>query len=269
MEKVMITLTTTPKRLNNKSPYGFKNVIYSLMSQAYENYEVHVNIPIKNKKTNEDYIIPEWLQELNNMSVRSNILKIFRTEDYGPVTKLYPTIKRITNDNQIIIVVDDDLIYDTRMIEEHLRLRRKNNDVVWAFAGINALENHKGFGIDRFVISVNEDTRVSIVEHYKTVSYVRRMFDEDFNEDFIKQGWADDEIVSAYMGMKDIKKYVGSCNYIPKWNTEDEWRKYGVVESFPIVNRCKGFDGDSDGCDLFRKENIIKIDNNIGQYLVK
>lgn len=266
MEKIILTLTTVPDRLKNKNPYGFKAVIYSLMTQAYENYEVHLNIPKINKKTGEEYIIPEWLEELNNLYVRRNVLRIFRTDDYGPITKLYPTIKRIQEPETIIIVLDDDLIYDSRMIEEHLRLRKEDNEVVWAFAGLNALDNFKFAGIERFVCAVNEKTRVSIVEHYKTVSYTRKMFDDDFNEDFISKGWADDEVVSAYIGMKKIKKYVGKCNYIPSWETEEEWRKYGIVESFPVVNRCEGH-GKDDGCYLYRIENLDKIEPEISEYL--
>lgn len=266
MEKVIITLTTVPTRLNNQTPYGFKAVIYSLMTQAYENYEVHLNIPKINKKTGEEYVIPEWLKELDGLWMRGNVLRIYRTEDYGPVTKLYPTIKRIQEPERIIIVLDDDLIYDSRLIEEHLDLRKKNNDVVWAFAGINALENHQFAGIDRFVGAVKNDTRVSIVEHYKSVSYTRGMFHDDFNEEFINKGWADDELVSAYMGMKGIKKYVGKTKQIPIWETEEEWRKYGKVESFPVINRCQGV-GKKDGCDLFRIENLEKINPEISKYL--
>lgn len=266
MQKVILTLTTIPERLNIKSPYGFKSVIYSLINQDYENFEIHINIPNFNKKTNQEYTLPEWLKELDGQWFRRNVLRVFRTEDYGPVTKLYPTIKRINDLNQVIIVLDDDLIYHSGMIKEHLKLRNKDNEVVWAFAGINALENHKSFGIDRFVIGVNEDTRVSIIEHYKTVSYLRGMFDDDFNEEFISKGWADDELISAYMGMKKIKKYVAATDYIPKWNTEEEWRRYGVVESFPIINRCQGL-SNNDGCNIFRVEGLPKIDNDISHYL--
>ena len=124
MEKVILTMTTVPSRLQNKSPYCFKAVIYSLMNQAYENFELHLNIPEVNKKTNQPYVIPDWLEELNNGWVRRNVMRIYRTKDYGPVTKLYPTVQRIKDPNTKIIVVDDDLIYDSRMIEEHLKLRK-------------------------------------------------------------------------------------------------------------------------------------------------
>lgn len=269
MEKVILTLTTIPSRLKNTSPYGFKSVIYSLMNQSHEDYELHINIPEVNKKTGEEYIIPDWLNELNNVWVRRHVLRIYRTKDYGPVTKLYPTVQRIKDPNMKIIVVDDDLLYDSRMVEEHLKLRKKNNEVAWGFAGINALEKHQFSGIDRFVGAVNEDKRVGILEHYKSVSYVRGMFDDDFNDEFVTKGWADDELISAYMGMKGIKKYVGATNYIPKWETEEEWRKYGVVESFPVINRCSGVGG-HDGCDLFRvdKEEIL-LDPSLSKYLAK
>ena len=52
-------------------------------------------------------------------------LKIFRTEDYGPITKLYPTVERITNPDTIIVVADDDLIYHPEMLVEQVKNQYK------------------------------------------------------------------------------------------------------------------------------------------------
>jgi len=261
-EKVIISLTTIPERLSFNHPLGLIRVIYSLMNMKYSNYEIHFNIPYTNKKTGNEYIIPEWLEELNG----KDHLRIFRTEDYGPSTKLYPTVKRIKNPNQLIIVVDDDLLYESRLIEGHLKLRSVNDDVVWGFAGLNNIGPKFGDARDRFVIGVNEPVRVSIIEHYKSVSYRRRMFDEDFTEDFLSNGWADDEIMSAYMGMKGIHKMVGNSDYIPKHANEDEWRRYGVVESFPVIRHSLTQSLD-EGCNVFRKESIPPFNQQLSNYL--
>jgi hypothetical protein len=230
-EKVILSLTTIPERLSYDHPLGLIRVIYSLMNMKYDNYEIHFNIPRKNNKTGEEYNIPQWLQDLNGRDK----LKIFRTEDYGPITKLYPTLQRITDPKQLIIVVDDDLIYESRLIEGHLTLRERNDDVAWGFAGLNNLGEKFKDARDRFVIGVNQDVRVGIIEHYKSVSYRRKFFEDDFNGEFLLKGWADDHLVSAYMGMKSIEKWVGQSDYIPKHTNQDEWRKYGVVESFPVI----------------------------------
>ena len=262
-EKVILTMTTIPERLSFDHPLGIRRVIYSLLNLKYENCEIHFNIPHTNKKTGEEYIIPEWLQNINGREK----IKIFRTEDYGPSTKLYPTIQRITDPNQLIIVVDDDLVYESRLIEEHLRLREKNDEVVWGFAGLNNQGERFGDARDRFVIGPNMDVKVGIIEHYKSVSYRRRFFGEDFNEEFIGRGWADDHLISAYMGMNGITKMVGQTDYIPKHKDQDEWRKYGVVESFPVVKHSVT-ENRNEGCNHWRKESVPPLEKELEKYLV-
>jgi hypothetical protein len=263
-EKIILTLTTIPERLSFNHPLGLIRVIYSLMNMKYDNYEIHFNIPKINKKTGIEYIIPDWLNDLNGRDK----LRIFRTEDYGPVTKLYPTLQRITDPNQLIIVVDDDLIYESRLIEEHLRLRERNNGVVWGFAGLNNHGEKFGDARDRFVISVNKDIKVGIIEHYKSVSYRRKFFQDDFNEDFLSKGWADDHLVSAYMGMKNISRMVGQTDYIPKHKDEEEWRKYGVVESFPVIKHSVT-QSRNEGCNKFRGVSEPLFDKELYKFLDK
>jgi|APGre2960657404_1045060.scaffolds.fasta_scaffold28513_2 hypothetical protein len=264
MINVIVTLTTIPERLESENPMGLQSVIFSLLNQTYKNYKIHFNIPHINKKNNREYIIPTWLDDISKKSV----LKIFRTEDYGSITKIYPTIKRIDDPEQIIITVDDDLVYESRLIEEHVRLREINDDkTAIGFAGLNNIGEKFKDARDRFVISVNENVRVGILEHYKSVSYIRKMFESDFDENYIMQGWADDELVSAYMGMKEIKKIVAHTPYIPKHKDQDEWRKYGVVESFPVIRHASNNSSKS-GCNLWRNDNVDKLfNNNLSDYL--
>jgi hypothetical protein len=262
-EKVILSLTTIPERLSYDHPLGLISVIYSLMNMKYDNYEIHFNIPHKNNRTGEEYNIPQWLQDLNGRDK----LRIFKTEDYGPITKLYPTLQRITDPNQLIIVVDDDLIYESRLIEGHLDLRKRNDDAVWGFAGLNNMGEKFHDARDRFVIGVNHDVRVGIIEHYKSVSYRRKFFNEDFNEEFISKGWADDDLVSAYMGIKGIHKIVGQTDYIPKHSDQDDWKKYGVVESFPVIKHSVT-QSRNEGCNVLRGQSIPSIDSDLSKYLI-
>jgi hypothetical protein len=258
VKNVIVTLTTIPERLDFETPLGLQSVIFSLLNQTYGNYKIHFNIPYINKKNNKKYNIPKLLNDISE----TGILKIFRTEDYGSITKLYTTVQRIDDPEQIIIAVDDDLIYESRLIEEHIRLREINDDkTAIGFAGLNNLGEKFKDARDRFVISVNEDVRVGILEHYKSVSYIRKMFENDFDDNYIMQGWADDELVSAYMGMKGIKKIVAHTPYIPKHKDQDEWRKYGKVESFPVIKHASN-NCNKSGCNLWRNDNVDKLFNN-------
>ena len=108
MEQIILSLTTIPQRLNyHNESGGLKPVIDRLLNLSYGNYEIHLNIPYVNKKNQSEYIIPEWLNLIDNPK-----LKIFRTDDYGSITKILPTLMRIDeNSEQIIITLDDDLEY--------------------------------------------------------------------------------------------------------------------------------------------------------------
>lgn len=226
-------MTTIPNRLNTQIlTNGIKPTLDILTNLSYQNYEVHLNVPFVNKKTGEEYIIPEWL-----INYDSDKLKIFRTEDFGSITKLIPTIDRLSDPNDIIITVDDDLFYIDGFIEYHLKKREQYPNCAIGFAGITSLD-----GSCHFCTTVKQDVRVKILEGYKTVSYKRSFFENDF-KDFAIGNWNDDMIISAYLGMKNIMKYVvnydGDVEFSPR------------VESFPVVGHVPNERG---GCWWFRSE---------------
>jgi len=237
MEKIIISLTTIPSRLNyHDSNGGLQPVINRLLTLSYTNYEIHLNIPYIVKKTNEEYSIPSWLTEITDSK-----LKIFRTDDYGSMTKILPTILRTEeSDDVIIITVDDDLSYEDGFIEYHIEKRKQYPNAVIGFAGISALN-----GTCHFCTTVKNDVRVKIIEGYKTVSYRRSFFKPDFFSEFVGKSWSDDIILSAYMGKHNIEKWVVSYdkddNFTPR------------VESFPIIGHLPNERG---GCWWFRSENI-------------
>jgi hypothetical protein len=235
MEQVIITLTTIPNRLNTTNG-GLKLVIDKMLNLSYSNYVIHLNIPEICKKSGEKYIIPQWLIEINNPK-----LKIFRTEDYGSLTKILPTLMRLDrNDNSVLITIDDDLEYIDGFIEYHLEKRKQYPNSALGFAGISAIN-----GSCHFCTTLKEDTRVKILEGYKTISYVNSFFKQDFFDEFVGKSWSDDIIISAYLGKHNIEKIVMNYNKDLDFNPR--------VESFPIVGHLPNERG---GCFWFRNENI-------------
>jgi hypothetical protein len=236
--KIILSMSTVPVRLTEtREGWGLKPVIKRLISLNYPNYEVHLNIPYINNKTNEEYIIPEWIETL---SKESKILKIFRCDDYGSITKITPTLLRIDDPEQIIITVDDDINYLDGFIEYHLKKRTKYPDFAIGFAGIGALD-----GSCHFCTTVKKDIKVRVLEGYKTASYKRGFFKEDFFDEFIDKSWSDDLIISSYLGKHNIPKIVINYHKDRVFNA--------VVESFPIINAVPN---EKSGCNLFRSENI-------------
>ena len=137
--KVVITLTTVPERLNNIS-YGERGVyscIKSLCEQTYDDYEIHFNIPTMYKIHKAVYNIPEWLTDLQNHHPQ---LKIYRVEDVGPSTKILPTIRRVENPSTIIIVVDDDMVYRKELVEEHVKNQSLLENCAIGYDGLDLLD---------------------------------------------------------------------------------------------------------------------------------
>ena len=105
-KRVVISLTTIPSRIDKIKP-----TLISILDQTMKVDQIYINIPYFSLK-GEEYIIPEWLIKLHN-------IKINRVEkDYGPSTKLLPILKKEKN---LIIVVDDDVIYGSRMVENYMK----------------------------------------------------------------------------------------------------------------------------------------------------
>ena len=233
--KIIITLTTVPNRLTEpKDHMGARLGIKTLLEQSYNDYEVYLNIPLVYKRTNDKMDVPEWLTDYSN---RYPHLKIFRTEDYGPITKILPTLQNITDPETIIITADDDLYYMDGLIEAHLAARQKYPNAALGFAGITAID-----GSCHFCTTVASDTRVKVLEGYKTVSYLRGFFDlQEFTNNFVDKTWNDDAVISAYMGFKNIPKivltYDKDTDFTPR------------VESFPVIAHTPIERG---GCNVFR-----------------
>lgn len=221
MSSVIVSLTTVPNRLMEPKDYmGTKLGLKTILEQTNVDYRVHFNIPYTYKLTGETLTIPSWLEEYKSTYPH---LEIYRTEDLGAITKIVPTLQRLTDPEDIVIVADDDLFYMDGMVLGHLNARKKYPNAAIGFAGMSAVD-----GSCHFCTTVAKDTRVKILEGYKTVSYKRSFFDlEEFERDFMSKSWNDDHTLSAYMGYRDIPKivvsYEGDTDFTPR------------VESFPVI----------------------------------
>lgn len=104
----VVSLTTVPSRIQQLKP-----TIVSLLRQSKLPAHIELNLP---KKSNEakPWCIPDWLVNLQ-------ALKIYWVDqDYGPATKFIPTLERYQHQDQLIIVVDDDMVYPKNLISQLL-----------------------------------------------------------------------------------------------------------------------------------------------------
>jgi glycosyltransferase involved in cell wall biosynthesis len=111
--KIIASMTTIPSRINMIRP-----VVESVLSQTTPIVQLEINIPYKCTRTGEIYDIPAWLKQIQG-------IKIFRTEDLGPITKIAPTLLRYQCDSETYIwSIDDDCAYPANQLEILLRAHR-------------------------------------------------------------------------------------------------------------------------------------------------
>ena len=106
---VYLSLSITPDRIGQ-----VPSILNTLDTQWVK--EIIIALPEKFARTGQGYTIPEALIAIPKV-------RILRTnQDYGPITKVLPTLK-IVRDRQekaVIIVIDDDYIYPRGLVNEHI-----------------------------------------------------------------------------------------------------------------------------------------------------
>lgn len=254
--KAVISLTSTPDRFNYKlhNNYPMRDNISSLCLQNYKNYEVHLNIPKVYMAHNTESEIPKWLKKFES---EYDHFKIFLEEDVGPPTKILPTLKRVQDPETMIVVVDDDFVYHQDLVLEHSKKQKEMIDTEYGescigYDGLQVSSAREGqfeklfklTGQDNtvrcvYVTRIGGEVSVRILQHYKSVSYKRKFFEDDFWEDFVGKTRSDDVLCSVYMAHKKIPRVV-TCHqdYVDaeKGISDDEWRDLLAGEmGFPCV----------------------------------
>jgi len=105
---VVVTLTTLPSRIDR-----IDLTLKSLLRQTLRPKTIRLNVPAVSRREGRAYRVPERLLRLQSIT-------IVRVDDYGPATKLIPSLRDAAPD-QRLLVVDDDRIYQPYLIEQLMR----------------------------------------------------------------------------------------------------------------------------------------------------
>ena len=151
---------TIPQRIKNLG-----KSVESLLKQTRKPDKIFINIPFKYKRFNE-VINDEQIPKFDD-----NYVEINRCEDYGPGTKLLGSLSKLKK-NSLIILADDDNIYEDYMIEKFHYYYSLEPDNAYSFY-VHPLGNFGiGQGADGFAINTNhlngiEDFYNTVVKNYK------------------------------------------------------------------------------------------------------
>ncbi len=157
---IYVSLTIIPERVKN-----LNKTVNSLLSQKKEPDKIFINIPKKYQRFNEiieDNQIPQF---------NSEKVEVVRCEDCGPGTKILGSIDKLEKDSMVILV-DDDNIYEDYMIEKFFYFFKKAPNNAYSFY-VHPLGNFGvGQGADGFAINTNYlegiyDFYNKVVKNYK------------------------------------------------------------------------------------------------------
>ncbi|AYV86670.1 MAG: hypothetical protein Sylvanvirus6_11 [Sylvanvirus sp.] len=109
--RIVVSLSVVPWRLNRVD-----QVLRSLDRQTQRVDQIYLHIPWRLERTQQPYpSIPESLQTC--ISQMSTPLRVCRGQDYGPITKLAPTLDLEKDPFTILLAFDDDWILHPRKVE--------------------------------------------------------------------------------------------------------------------------------------------------------
>jgi hypothetical protein len=201
--RFVISMTTIPKRL-----MYINRVLDSILKQTILPDKIYINIP-RCSRSGETYTIPSgFLSEYDG----NDIIYVNRCEEYGPITKLLPTLDIETDPETIIITVDDDIHIHPNTLRVVLKKARIYKDKVFSFSGICI--SH--FPFYWSLVNCNDkDISVDVVEGVHCIVYRRKLLNKEdilrFQEktrsvlgDIVYTN--DDHVISGYLSSKHIEK---------------------------------------------------------------
>ena len=125
--RVVVSLTSMPENVEH-----LKETIDTLINQTYPIDAIYINLPKKNKRTNEVYPdFPLWLDNKKYNIVKKHVLP----RDYGPLSKLMGALLVEKDPSTIIITVDDDKLYAPNLVEKLVWNSLNNPDAAFGPCG--------------------------------------------------------------------------------------------------------------------------------------
>lgn len=224
--KFVISFTTSPSRIIKIKP-----MIESIINQTLKPDLIILNIPEVFPRTNERYIIPDFVE--NNVIINSI------EKDLGPATKVIPTISYLRKNNYeekntYIIYLDDDIRYNEHMVSVYNFLFTINkNPRVLCCGGFNFAYNN-----DKKILICgqrNHNDMVTIAEGYASVCLPLSIFKEDFESYILKYLLnskecllSDDVLLSNYYLMH--KQEIRIVSIPNKCSIHDIWSKKRILD---------------------------------------
>jgi len=203
---IYVSLSTIPERIKN-----INRSVDSLLKQIKKPDKIFINIPYKYQRFDEiinDNQIPKF---------SDNRVEVTRCEDCGPGTKLLGSLDKL-NENSLLILADDDHIYEDYMIEKFYFFYSKAPNNAYSFY-VHPLGNFGvGQGADGFAINTN---------HLKGINLFYDKIVKDYKELFLY----DDLWISYFLYFFRKNKILSLQEHLKK----DKYNKKSLIYKTHII----------------------------------
>tara|TARA_B110000977_G_C11084488_1_gene494129 strand:- start:502 stop:2157 length:1656 start_codon:yes stop_codon:yes gene_type:complete len=164
--KVFLSLTTSPTRVDK--------IVEMLNDLNLDHFDkVMINIPLRFGRTNTLYTIPKKLQKYPKVQI--NRFDV----DFGPLSKILPTLQISKNPNDIIVSIDDDIKHDNNIFPLLIQYCRTRDVVVTGFGKNLSYWASKKYGnmprVTPFEYPAT-GSYVDLIEGFSGVAYKRKFF---------------------------------------------------------------------------------------------
>lgn len=193
--RVIGSMTTLPKRI------AFTEfVIRAIVRLDID--KLYVNIPLRTL-SGETYTIPKWLNSVPKVTINW-------CSDYGPATKLIPTLYHENDPNTRIITFDDDMYYPLGTVKVLVHKSIELPDACLGYCGINVGQFP---WVPQLIFRNDVDVKVDWLEGMASVLYVRKYVDPKdlINILLTKSPYYmchDDILFGSYLASKKIDRVV-------------------------------------------------------------
>jgi len=188
-------MTTTPARVAHIAP-----ALFSVLAQTLPPTRIHLYVPETCLRTDEPYVIPEWLVHVAAVHPALEVTRI--EEDYGPATKLLPSLARYQGPDTRLVTVDDDVILEAHTLEELMAASVKDPQSAYGMMGVAA--DGRFVHAEWVAESGLERCAVTLLGGYRSVLYPR-------------SAW-NDSIWDDYRGITAVVKPFLSDDHLFAWN---------------------------------------------------
>lgn len=222
---IFVSFTTSPTRLNKCRP-----VIDSLLNQTRLPDAIIVNLPPHFDRTGEVYpsdeALPDWM-------INNSLVRIQRCDrDWGPATKIVPTVVRLQEQipRSIVISVDDDIRYPHRaisaLVEAALPCAADAAEPeVWSAAGCDFV-NSRPRSVKQHGVCC------ATLEGFAGVAYPTRVFGPDFMS-YMQSAvsdadmrFSDDLVISNYLAGRGVNRRILTST---EYSQDILWNSGGVL----------------------------------------